>query len=120
MVLSVLAVLLSLLHQLTLCVCALWIYEASPPFWIYQKLSFLLGGMLLPLDYYPSWLREIAFATPFAVMFYGPASIILHPELDHAVRIFLFQLLWLLASVLTLSLVANSGIRHAVQTGKGS
>lgn len=118
--LSLLSVILSLVQQMTLSVIALWIYEASPPFWIWQKLAFLLGGMLLPLDYYPDWLRMIAFATPFSVMVYGPASLVLHPELEHAAQIFIFLLLWLLASMLTFSCVARAGIRHAVLTGKGS
>jgi len=29
--------------------------------WIYAKVQFLLGGLLIPLDFYPAWLRSINF-----------------------------------------------------------
>ena len=34
--------------------------------WIYQKLAFIFGGLLIPLDFYPQWLQVISKAMPFA------------------------------------------------------
>src|SRR6185436_6477540 len=32
---------------------AFWLGDIAPVYWIWQKLSFVLGGLLLPLTYYP-------------------------------------------------------------------
>ena len=43
--------------------------------WIYQKLAFIFGGMLIPLDFYPHWLQVVAKALPFSSTIYGPARL---------------------------------------------
>jgi ABC-2 type transport system permease protein len=52
--------------------CAVWLQDCSPVYWIWQKLAFILGGLLLPLEIYPAWLREIALWTPFSAIMHGP------------------------------------------------
>ena len=32
--------------------------------WIYQKFAFIFGGLLIPLDFYPAWLRTITNLPP--------------------------------------------------------
>jgi ABC-2 type transport system permease protein len=51
---------------------AFWIVDTSPFFWIWQKLTFVLGGLLFPLELYPQWLQRIAHATPFPLMCWSP------------------------------------------------
>jgi len=63
--------------------------------WIYQKLLFILGGMLIPLDFFPDWLRSIAMATPFAYTTYGPARLFVEPGYERFIHIFLIQMFWL-------------------------
>jgi len=73
--------------------------------WIYQKILFILGGLLIPLDFYPSWLQTVAKATPFAYTIYGPARLFVDPSMERFVMLLLGQLLWLgiLAALLTLA-----------------
>lgn len=52
--------------------------DSSPIFWVWQRCSFLFGGMLLPLDFYPSYLQTIASVLPFASLLYKPANLLLH------------------------------------------
>ena len=52
---------------------AVWLQDASPLFWIWQKLVFVLGGLMLPLAIYPDTFRAIAEWTPFGAMLNGPA-----------------------------------------------
>ncbi|MCA9971470.1 MAG: ABC transporter permease, partial [Anaerolineales bacterium] len=42
---------------------------------IYQKLIFILGGLLIPLDFLPDWLQQIARALPFNLTTYAPARL---------------------------------------------
>ena len=51
---------------------AFWIVDTSPVYWIWQKLAFVLGGLLLPLELYPDWLRAAARLSPFPAMLWGP------------------------------------------------
>jgi ABC-2 type transport system permease protein len=55
-------------------VSAFWLQDSAPLAWIWQKLSFVLGGLILPLAVYPDWLRRIAEWTPFHPLVAGPAG----------------------------------------------
>jgi ABC-2 type transport system permease protein len=69
--LGLLAATVLLLLQVAIGLSAFWLHEASPVFWILQKFQFVFGGLLLPLDIYPDWLRTICEATPFSALIYG-------------------------------------------------
>ncbi len=53
---------------------AFWFEEVMPFWWIIQKLIFVIGGLFIPIDFYPPWLQNIARVTPFAFAAYWPAS----------------------------------------------
>jgi ABC-2 type transport system permease protein len=75
---------------------AAFITEEVAPFeWIYQKLVFILGGMLIPLDFYPAWLQTLAKSLPFAYMMYGPARLFVRQDLQLFIQIIAGQILWL-------------------------
>jgi ABC-2 type transport system permease protein len=84
---------------------AFLVEEVSPFVWIYQKFVFILGGFLIPLDFYPGWLQSIARALPFAYMVYGPSKLFVAPSMELLVNILSLQLLWIvvLGSILVLS-----------------
>src|SRR5207245_7380168 len=52
-----------------------WIRDARSTWFLYHKLVFVLGGMLLPLQVLPAWLRTIAECLPFVAMAYAPARL---------------------------------------------
>jgi ABC-2 type transport system permease protein len=77
----VLGLLASVLWQLCgawIGLSAFWLEDCTPLYWIWQKLSFVLGGMFVPLALYPDWLRTLAGWLPFSAMIGGPASMVLH------------------------------------------
>jgi ABC-2 type transport system permease protein len=63
--------------------------------WVYQKLLFILGGMLIPLDFFPAWVQRIALSLPFAYTVYGPARLFVEPSWARFVSLAGAQLLWL-------------------------
>ena len=83
-----------LLCQLQLGYAAAWVGSAAPLFWIWQKLMFVLGGLILPLSLYPPVLRVIAEATPFAAMLYAPGSLVLGLSPAAVAATLAEQLLW--------------------------
>ena len=56
---------------------AFWLHDVSPVFWVWQKLMFVLGGLMLPLELYPELIQRIARVTPFPSLLAGPASFVL-------------------------------------------
>jgi len=70
--LGALASALAVLSTAAIGLSAFWIVDTSPIYWIWQKLAFVLGGLLLPLELYPDWLRALARFSPFPAMLWGP------------------------------------------------
>ncbi|HMG41387.1 MAG TPA: ABC-2 family transporter protein [Acidimicrobiales bacterium] len=69
-----------------------WLRDARTSWFLYQKLIFIFGGMLLPLQVLPPWLHDVAVRLPFMTMTYVPARLAsghVEPEL------LLVQLGWL-------------------------
>jgi len=54
-----------------------WLEDVSPVYWVVQKAMFVLGGLMLPLDLYPDFIRRAAVFTPFPSVLAGPASFVL-------------------------------------------
>jgi ABC-2 type transport system permease protein len=70
------AALLTALH-LGIGLLAFWLQDISPVFWVWQKLMFVLGGLMLPLTLYPTLLQTVAALTPFPALLAWPASFML-------------------------------------------
>ena len=64
---------------------AFWTEEVAPFYWIIQKLVFIVGGMFIPINLFPSWLAGVAGALPFAFSAYWPA----YTMVGHSPRAFL-------------------------------
>ncbi len=56
---------------------AFWLEDVSPVYWVWQKLLFVLGGLMMPIELYPELIRRLAPFTPFPSVLAGPASFVL-------------------------------------------
>jgi len=87
-----LAVACNLAAQHAFAGAAFWVRDARSAWFLYQKLVFLLGAMLIPAEALPGWLHSAALALPFLAMAYVPARLAaghLEPQL------LLLQMGWL-------------------------
>jgi ABC-2 type transport system permease protein len=91
--------------------------EVAPFEWIYQKLVFILGGMLIPLDFYPTSLQKLAKSLPFAYMMYGPARLFVRSDIQLFIQILTGQVLWLFLLGGLLALVFSRGMRRLAING---
>jgi ABC-2 type transport system permease protein len=91
--------------------------DISAFMWIYQKLAFIFGGLLIPLDFYPKWLLVIAKAMPFAGTVYGPARLFVSPSLELFINITVLQLVWIAALSLMLMFVYRRGLTQLTVNG---
>ncbi len=74
---------------------AFWVEDIFAFRWIYQKVSFILGGLLMPLEFYPAWLARLARAFPFASILYAPGHLFVQPAPDRMVAVWALQAGWL-------------------------
>ena len=77
---------------------AFLVEDVSPFMWIYQKFIFILGGFLIPLNFYPEWLQAIAKVLPFSAMIYGPSMLFVQPSLELLATVLLMQSVWIIAT----------------------
>lgn len=70
-----LAIVCNICAQHAFAAMAFWQHEAKGAWFLYQKLVFVLGGMLLPLEIFPPWLESAAWVAPFWTMSYAPARL---------------------------------------------
>jgi ABC-2 type transport system permease protein len=91
--------------------------DVSPFVWIYQKFIFILGGFLIPLDFYPEWLQVIAKALPFSAMIYGPSKLFVAPTLELFANVILLQLTWIIVLGATLIISYRRGVAYLTVNG---
>ena len=71
----VLAVACNVVAQHAFAATAFWLRDAGSAWFLYQKLVFIVGGMLIPLEALPGWLERTAAVLPFKAMSYTPARL---------------------------------------------
>jgi ABC-2 type transport system permease protein len=73
---AILAIAANLAAQHSFAAIAFWVNDSKAAWFLYQKLVFLVGGMLLPLELFPPLLAGISRFLPFWTMSYVPARLL--------------------------------------------
>lgn len=100
---------LTVVAQHLLAAASFWLRDSRASWFLYQKLQFTLGGLVLPLEVLPGGMGRVARFTPFAAMSYAPgrlASGHLEPGW------LLAQIGWLAVLGLVTARVFAAGERH--------
>lgn len=116
--LGVLGSILGVLWIAMIGLAAFWIYDSSPLYWVWQKFAFIFGGLMLPLEFYPEWLQDIATWTPFAPMMHGPAQMVFGPDLEVASAVLIRLVVWIALSACLLAWTYRRALR-ALDVGGG-
>jgi ABC-2 type transport system permease protein len=96
---------------------SVWLTDSAPVYWVWQKSAFILGGLMLPLEVYPEWLRKIAAVTPFAALLNGPGRMTFGWQPALALEVALQLLFWSIASAAFLIWVYGRARRRLEVTG---
>jgi ABC-2 type transport system permease protein len=118
-VVGLLAAFVALTFQLAIGLGAFWIHDCRPLYWIWQKGTFLLGGLLIPLELYPGWLRTIAEVSPFAAILHGPGHLAFDGSLVAAGLVVLELLGWLVVALFVVHMLYRRGLRRIDGAGGG-
>ena len=111
----VLAVTLNLVAQHAFAGVSFWIRDARSTWFLYQKLVFIVGGMLLPLEVLPAAMTRVALWLPFMAMAYAPSRLASGHLEPHLLGV---QVVWLgLLSIVAVSVFARGERRLQVVGG---
>jgi ABC-2 type transport system permease protein len=80
LLLGVLASAVLVLASALIGLCAFFLQDVSPLYWVWQKCMFVLGGLFVPLALYPAWLSVLALWLPFSAVVAGPGSMVLEAD----------------------------------------
>jgi len=95
-----------------LALTSFWVEENSAFFWIYSKLIFTIGGMLMPIELFPQWLQSLSQYMPFAYVTYVPARLAVDFSFMTFWRQFSVQLLYLGAFFALAMFLYRKGVRN--------
>lgn len=84
---------------------------------IYGKILFILGGMLIPLDFFPDWLKNISLALPFNYIVYAPAHLFVAFDGVRCLQVMGMQIFWIAVFGTALWGMFRVGIRHIAING---
>ena len=115
--LALLGSLLWVLSLVLIGLSAFWIVDTSPVYWIWQKLGFVLGGLLFPLELYPDWLQRVAHFTPFPNLCWAAGRSAFGFAPGEALALFAQGLLWTALLGLALFWVSSRARARLVVNG---
>jgi len=79
---------------------------------IYQKFKFVLGGLLIPVDFLPHWLQTVTRLLPFNLTIYAPSKLFVDWDGEQFLIVLGLQILWLFIIGGLLALLYRYGARR--------
>ena len=96
---------------------AFWLHDVSPVFWVWQKLLFVLGGLMLPLELYPQLIQRVAMLTPFPSLLAGPASFVLGASANPPIVLARYLLFWSCVTTLAIAWLFRRAVSNVTVNG---
>lgn len=111
LVIGLLAGCIGVIFKMLVGLSAFWVNQVEPFHWIWEKLLFTLGGLMLPLMVYPGWLQTIARFTPFPVILGDRSALAIDFSWNQALNITGILLFWGLLGCGCLILLYRKGLK---------
>jgi len=93
--------------MLFLGIFSFWLEDSRSLGFLYGKIVYIFGGMLLPLEIFPSWLETIASKLPFSYVAYHPAKLFVQTDANLAINTLSMQLVWIFIMIICIIILYN-------------
>ncbi|NDJ74727.1 MAG: hypothetical protein GYB65_00595 [Chloroflexi bacterium] len=84
---------------------------------IYSKINFVLGGLLLPVDFLPDGVQTVARVLPFNLVLYAPSKLFVAWDGQQFLTMLGLQIVWISVFALLLALLYRYGARRVAING---
>ncbi|MFD2172098.1 ABC transporter permease [Tumebacillus lipolyticus] len=91
--------------------CAFWVEEVRGIDFVYNKLLFTIGGMMIPLEMMPDMLRSVCEYLPFQAIVYFAAKTAVQFDGVAMIKMIGIQALWVLLITSVLVLIYKRGVK---------
>jgi ABC-2 type transport system permease protein len=112
-----LAIVLDFFMLLCIALLGFWIEDTNAIRWIYDKLLFTIGGMLVPLEIFPKWLANISNVLPFSFAVYQPAKLFVNFNLSNFFYVTGIQIAYVILFMIISIVIYRFGIRRVSING---
>lgn len=99
------------IFQMLVGLSAFWLSEVDPFYWLWEKLLFIFGGLILPLTLYPQWMQILAQFTPFPAILGERSSLALNFSIENILWISASLIGWSVLGLLCLVFLYRRGLR---------
>lgn len=93
---------LAIIFLMLIGLSSFWVQDVAPFYWLWEKLLFMFGGLILPLTVYPQWMQIVAKITPFPAILSDRSSLAFAFGFYPIFQLFLSLVGWILFSLLCL------------------
>lgn len=101
----------ALIFQILIGLSAFWLEDVAPFSWVWEKLLFIFGGLILPLTIYPGWMQTIAFWTPFPAILGARSALALNVDPYQIFTVFLSLICWSIFGIIAVAFCYRKGLR---------
>jgi ABC-2 type transport system permease protein len=105
------AMTVNFLLNMIVALCAFWVEETRGLEFVYHKLLFTIGGMLMPIEIFPVWLQKICVWLPFQAVLYFSAKTAVDFDVLMWVRMIGIQLIWIVLLTFFVVWMYDRGVR---------
>ena len=106
----ILAITINTLLVISIGLISFYIEDANPFFWLYSKFLLVIGT-IFPIEFFPKSIQPFIKYSPIYVISYGPAKLFVDFENSNYIEIILFQILYLIISLIICHLIYKKGVR---------
>ncbi|NOU96263.1 ABC transporter permease [Paenibacillus sp. LMG 31456] len=105
------AVTINFLLNMVLALCSFWVEETRGLEFVYHKMLFTIGGMLMPLELFPQQLQDVCRWLPFQTVLYFPAKTMVRWADVQLLSMLLTQAVWIALLAAVVGLMYGRGVR---------
>ncbi|MDY3947082.1 MAG: ABC-2 family transporter protein [Ezakiella sp.] len=113
---SILGFILLFLLQMLLGLCSFWLKKTLTLRDLVFEIFELLGGSMIPVDYFPNIIKTVSIYSPFAYIYYAPAKILSGVQTDNS-KILLLQIFWIAILTIICKVILKLGMHKVSQGG---
>lgn len=107
---GIIGIFINFFMNMTIGMSSFWLEDNLAFFWIFQKLSFMFG-VFLPIEFLPTWLKEIVLFLPFPYISYAPAKLAVDFSFERIFSLITIQILYLLFFIFISLFVYRRGVK---------